>query len=505
MNRSRRRALTAFLWIVLLMTPLTSCDNSGTHRLARAPVVGIAHDDLVPILIKTTAPVSARIEFRESPSNVTGFSEWGDLTDTNGLSISLYLAGLTADQEYQYRVEFEGGGYSDWYRFTTLPVEGKPGRFSFAFSACMREKYMGFNVFERIALHSPSFVGLLGDQMYADYDGDVNALLSSDASDDAAPSEHGQLALISDTLLQAFRGKYDRVFNENYQSMASRLPIMATWDDHDFGVDNADGGYRFKEEARRAFLENYPAYPFADRDGGIYYRFTVADVDFFVLDTRWYRDSMEKEDGAGKTMLGTRQLTWLLDGLKNSSASLKIIFSSVSLNDYGGDTSSGRSGYDSWMGYTAERQRILSFVEENGIGPVMVFSGDQHYPSAHVMNWRQRSNPVEGSNHAAKYSLRDMGSAVFDFSASPLSYKKAVGHPFVPENQDDPASSFEIFRPSWAFPGNLQAEEPVPVGSVFGLAEIDTESSPGRVRVSFHEMNPDTTEMEQIFQVEVEL
>ena len=214
----------------------------------------------------------------------------------------------------------------------------KQGKFSFVFSACLREKYLGFNIFEKIEQLSPTFVALLGDQMYGDYDGDLNKLEQYLANDRLRKKmiEEGETILSDKTVLQAFRNKYSRVFNENFQRLTASIPLMAMWDDHDYGKDNSDGTYPYKEEAKRVFKESYPVYPFEVENGGIYYKFSIADVDVFVLDARWYRSPMQNEDGEDKKMLGDEQLVWLLNGLKGSKAAFKIVFSSVSLNDYGG-------------------------------------------------------------------------------------------------------------------------------------------------------------------------
>jgi len=459
----------------------------------------------VPILIKATNAGRVRIEYQKPDAESSAFSEWGTLSDMNGLSTNLNLDNIDDDTEYRYRVEFGDGRYSQWHQFRSFPAVGKPGKFSFVFSACMREKYLGFNVFEKIEQFSPTFVALLGDQMYGDYDGDLNTLEKYSANDSLRRKmiSEGETVLPDKTVLQAFRNKYSRVFDENYQKMASRFPVMATWDDHDYGKDNSDGVYPYKEEAKKVFKENYPAYPFEDEEGGIYYRFSISDVDVFVLDARWYRAPMQDEEGEEKRMLGDEQLNWLLNGLKESKATVKIVFSSVSFNDYGGDTSSGRGGFDSWMGYTFERDKILSFIEENQIQGVLVFSGDQHYPSAHILNWNAPLNAVSRSETGVEYSLHDLGAAVFDFSASPLNYKRASGHPLIPENQANPAFSFEIFRPDWAIPRETAKDAPLVIGSVFGLAEVDTESSPRRVSVTFHELDPEVLEMAEIFRVEI--
>lgn len=488
---------------LMIFLVVTGCGEP--NELFRAPVVGIGQNNQVPILIKAKGSGKARIEYQKPDAEKSVFTEWGNLSDMNAWSTNLNLNDIDFDTQYKYRVEFENGKYSKWYQFKSFPAVGKPGKFSFIFSACMREKYMGFNVFEKVEQFSPTFVALLGDQMYADYDGDLNTLElygNSDSLRQAMLAE-GEIVLSDETVLEAFRNKYNRVFDENYQKMASRFPLMATWDDHDYGKDNSDGTYPYKDEAKRVFKENYPAYPFEDPAGGIYYRFSVADVDVFVLDTRWYRDPMQQEGEQQKKMLGDEQLNWLFTGLKESQASVKIVFSSVSLNDYGGDTSSGRPGYDSWMGYESERNEFLSFVEENEIMGVLVFSGDQHYPSAHILNWQAPLSVVSQSENMVEYSLDDLGSAIFDFSASPLNYKKAAGHALVPENQDNPAFSFEIFRPDWAIPREIVKDAPLVIGSVFGVAEVDTESVPKKVSVTFYELDPEIAEMAEIFRIKI--
>jgi hypothetical protein len=157
------------------------------------------------------------------------------------------------------------------------------------------------------------------------------------------------------------------------------------------------------------------------------------------------------------------------------------------------------------MGYKSERSKFLSFVEENDIRGVLVFSGDQHYPSAHILNWQAPLNPVSQSEQEIEYSLGDMGSAVFDFSASPLNYKRATGHPLIPENQENPAFSYEIFRPEWAMPKEVTEDQPLVIGSVFGLAEVDTESSPAKVSVTFFELDPEEAEMKEMYRVGITL
>lgn len=493
------------LTILFLIFILFGCSKKEPNSFLRQPIVGIIQNNEAPILIKTISEGKARIEYKTIDNSTGTFTKWGVLSDSNALTTNLVLSGLKNNTEYKYRVEFDQGNFSQWFKFKTFSKQGAPGKFKFIFSACLREKYMGYDVFEQVTALKPDFVALLGDQMYGDYDGNLNILesyLSNDSLRKALVQE-GIKILNDKTVLDAFRSKYNRVFKEKFQKMASSIPLMATWDDHDYGKDNSDRTYPYKKEARKVFTENYPDYSFVEKDGGIYYKFSVADVDIFVLDTRWYRSPMQNEDGELKTMLGKDQLEWLLKELKNSNAKFKIIFSSVPFNDYGGDTSSGRDGFDNWMSYTYERSKIFTFINNNDIKGVLVFSGDQHYPSAHILNWNSPLKYVSKTDSSIEYSYKKLGTAVFDFSASPLNYKIATGHPLIQANQKNTRLSYEIFRPEWAKPEKVKRNNDIVITSVFGVVEVDTESSPASVLLKFYELNPETSKMAEIYRIKV--
>ena len=488
------------------------------NELFRSPVVGLIHNNQVPILIKGANDGKVRIEYHYTDGSLSNFTDWDTLTEVNSFTTNFILQDILSNANYQYRVQFENGNYSEWFYFKTFPTQGLPGKFSFVFSSCMREKYMEFNIFEKVKKLSPTFIALLGDQMYGDYDGNLNTMEDYLANDSLRKKmiAEGEVLLSDKTIIQAFRNKYNRVFDENFQKTASSIPLMAIWDDHDFGSDNTDGTYLYKNEAKKVFKENFPDYSFVEKDGGIYYKFTIADVDVFVLDTRWYRSPMQNEDGKDKKMLGDKQLNWLLDGLQESTSTFKIVFTSVPLNDYGGDTSSDRVGYDSWMGYKIEREKILDFIKDNHIQGVLMFSGDQHYPSAHILNWDPPLKHISQLEKSIKYSLKDLGTAVFDFSASPLNYKKATGHPLIPENQENHIYSYEIFRADWGIPKitieevptvnvsvDSLTEVPPVIGSVYGFAEVNTKSSPQTLSVKFFELDDETSNMIELYHIQI--
>lgn len=497
------RNISAILFIISVFI---ACSSNKSNDFLRQPMVGIIQNNEVPILIKTISEGEVRIKYKKNDESNSTFTKWQTLSKDNVLTTNLVLSNLSYNTKYQYRVEFDESNYSKWFSFKTFPAQGKPGKFSVVFSSGMREKYSTPYVYDNIAKMSPTFVALLGDQMYGDYDGNLNKLEEYLANDNLRKKkiEEGEVMLKEKSVLDAFRGKYHRTFVESFQQMSSSIPIMGIWDDHDMGQDNNDGTYPYKEIAKKVFMETFPSYPYEVENEGIYYQFTIADVDAFVLDTRWYRSPMQNAEGEDKIMLGEKQLEWFLNGLKQSTASIKIIFSSISFNDYGGDTSSDRPGYDSWMGFKFARNKVLSFIKENKITGVIVLSADQHYPSAHILNWKPPIKSVSKTDTSVAYSLSELDNAIFDFSAGPFNYKKAAGHPLLPENQKNPLFSYEVYRPEWAIPKNKK-DRPNISASIYGMAEIDTESLPAKVTVKFYELDQETKNMIELYHIEVTL
>jgi alkaline phosphatase D len=114
-----------------------------------------------------------------------------------------------------------------------------------------------------------------------------------------------------------------------------------------------------------------------------------ADLELFILDTRQYRSHNADQDGPAKTMLGERQLQWLLSGLTESTATWKVIVTTVPLSiSKGGGV--GIPGNDGWAGgagspgFEWERQVIVDFILDRRVKNVVFLAGDVHYVQANA-------------------------------------------------------------------------------------------------------------------------
>ncbi len=118
-------------------------------------------------------------------------------------------------------------------------------------------------------------------------------------------------------------------------------------------------------------VDNYPA---------VHSRLTIANVEFFLLDTQSHRSSIV----SGTTMLGATQLAWLKARLLASTADHKIVVSAKK--------TIGSTNDDGWALYTTERDEILDYIESNVVGVTWI-CGDQHDIE---VNERQTAR---GANH----------------------------------------------------------------------------------------------------------
>lgn len=161
--------------------------------------------------------------------------------------------------------------------------------------------------------------------------------------------------------------------------------IIGTWDDHDFGWDDAGKEYPHKEESKNLMLDFLGV---DERDEvrnrpGVYQSYTFGNdgqrVKVILLDTRWFRDAIQKDTtGAGRFMaqkngeiLGEEQWAWLEKELTNSDAQVHIIGSSIQLI-------SNQHGWEKWGNFTDEQDRFYHLIARLKPANTIVLSGDRH-------------------------------------------------------------------------------------------------------------------------------
>ncbi|GAB4351046.1 MAG: alkaline phosphatase D family protein [Gammaproteobacteria bacterium] len=273
------------------------------------------------------------------------------------------IGGLTPGTRYRYRVLLDGTAVEpkDPLYFRTQPLwqwRTDPPPFRAALGSCafVNDKpfdrpgrgYGGdYQIFEAIAAQKPDLMLWLGDTVY---------LREADTDSPWGIAE---------------RYRAMRAFPP-LQNLLRSTHHYAIWDDHDFGPNNSNTSYIFKPVSLELFQRYWanPSYGLPETPG-IFTRFSWHDVEFFLLDDRYHRNSDRAPDSSDKSMLGGAQLAWLKDALLSSPATFKVIANgSQMLND--------SSRAEGWQHFPGERQGFLEWLEAARVPGVVFLSGDRH-------------------------------------------------------------------------------------------------------------------------------
>ena len=175
---------------------------------------------------------------------------------------------------------------------------------------------------------------------------------------------------------------------EGFQKLRANCRLLAVWDDHDYGENDAGLEYLPKAESQQIFLDflNEPKDSRRRKSPGIYDSIILGPdgkrVQFILLDTRFFRSSLKKVStrlrGKGPygpnysdqaEILGKEQWSWLEEKL-DEPAEIRIIASSIQVL-------STTHGWETWGNFPKERQRLLNLLGTVK-GRVIIISGDRH-------------------------------------------------------------------------------------------------------------------------------
>ena len=348
---------------------------TSTARVLQGPMVGAVSPHTITIWVRVNGDYPVEIEYDiagdfPAPRRTAAVMARAD----NDHCVRIEIPDLAPATTYHYRVWVNGR--ADFYlsRRAPFPVRTAPdekwrGKFSVAFGSCAR---YGWNseqdIWRGVAAVKPDLFFWLGDNVYVD------------SVDPAVFAEE-------------YRRQRDVALA---QPLLRTVPQLATWDDHDYGLNDQDRTSPAKDAGYRAFMQ-YWANPSAGTPEakGVFFSYTYGGVEFFFLDDRTWRDPNKEPDGPAKTMLGALQLAWLKDGLRRSKGVFKVLISGS-----GWSMAKGVGG-DSWASFVTERDALFEFIRTNAITGVFLLSGDTHVAELNCIPWSEKGG----------YDLYDMVSS----------------------------------------------------------------------------------------------
>jgi alkaline phosphatase D len=183
--------------------------------------------------------------------------------------------------------------------------------------------------------------------------------------------------------------------------MLATIPQYATWDDHDYGPNDAGREFWQRDLAREIFTLFWanPSVGFPGSDGISTY-FAWGDVHFYLLDNRSFRTIPQLNDtarfGYQAQQLGKAQIDWLIELMKfNRAQSVSSYPSSFHVIGTGSQVLSPHAR-DSLLSYPQEWQYLFDRLIAEDLHNVIFITGDVHYGEVNRMVLRPDGTRVDG-------------------------------------------------------------------------------------------------------------
>lgn len=260
----------------------------------------------------------------------------------------------------------------------------------------------------------------------------------------------------------------DLAAEPGFAKLRESCPVIGTWDDHDYGKNDAGAEFEGKEAAKQAFMDFFGTAkdaPMRNR-GGVYDAKVFGPegkrVQVILLDTRWFRGPLERLDkealnelrkkkgkwqgpylaakNSDSTMLGEEQWQWLAEQLKQP-ADLRLIVSSIQVIPID-------HGWEKWGNLPKERRKLFELIRDTAATGVVFLSGDRHTADISVL-----PNQTDGGPAYPLYDVTSSGLNQNGFSQEENRYRAEKEEPFGKSNfglididwsQEDPSIDLQI-------------------------------------------------------------
>ena len=337
-----------------------------------------------------------------------------EATPANDLTVQRRVDGLQPSTRYSYRF-ISGAVASDVGTFVTAPKPNDDATIKFAWTGDYDAEppiggtepfWNDFGVFGSMEAEGNDFNIGLGDTIY---------------SDSEVPGKLNPVAL---TVEQKW-AKYElNLGEEPLADLRGAAGFYSHWDDHEFINDfsrfesvfssGTIDGQELYDRGVKAFTDYAPV-DFSSRDGLYRTRQWGKNLELFFLDERSFRSAKASKDGVcdnpqtgapdlaptapqsirddfailipslaesvsqacldaisdpDQTLLGDQQLKTFLRDVKHSQARFKVVINELPIQQF------YALPYDRWEGYEADRQRVLSDLQE--VKNVVFLSTDVH-------------------------------------------------------------------------------------------------------------------------------
>ncbi len=292
-----------------------------------------------------------------------------------------------------------------------------------AFASCMNEEKPA-PIWQSITKDNPDLFLFMGDNIYADRN-------RGDYVDTPGAAE----------MKFAYR---IMAKHPDFTPFYAETPMLATWDDHDYGYNDAGAEFAHKHIAKDLMLDFF-GYPAGDatrsRDGVYHARIFGPEgkrVQIIMLDVRWFRTALTKTDDYGaqgkerylpsadpnQNMLGDDQWAWLQQQL-TEPAELRLIVSPIQVI-------SEAHGWEAWRLMPNQREKLYETISKAAGGYSVILSGDRHVGGLYKTATKNTNPIIELSTSSLNASFNASVAIASEWDKA-----NQIGKLYGPENYGD--------------------------------------------------------------------
>ncbi|KAH7650269.1 hypothetical protein FG379_003341 [Cryptosporidium bovis] len=241
--------------------------------------------------------------------------------------------------------------------------------------------------------------------------------------------------------IRCIKEGYDvQINNSHYKKVVdSGIFIEGTWDDHDYGVNNGDKTFQYKNESKHLFLDFISVPRDSERRSreGVYSSHIFGppgkQVKVIFLDTRYNKDvhylhkkygvpqfshfdtfmtslfeaslfTLASIFGCGYSyegdILGKEQWIWLEKELSESEANVNIIVSSIQVTTL-------YPVIESWGQFPESKNKLFNLLNKTKAKGVLFLSGDVHFGQIFELNDNKNFDIIEVTSSGITHSIYD--------------------------------------------------------------------------------------------------
>jgi len=189
--------------------------------------------------------------------------------------------------------------------------------------------------------------------------------------------------------MKKMKADYNKIkTNPDYVTLSKRTQIIGTWDDHDYGKNDAGSEWPLKAEAQDLFFDfiGIAEKNYRRNKEGVYYSQLFhslnGSVNVILLDTRYFRSPLKNnpeegkryipwEKGEGGTILGDTQWKWLAKELEDEKPIFTVIVSSIQFL-------ADEHDWEKWGNHPDEVEKMYQTLKNAKSKNILMLSGDRH-------------------------------------------------------------------------------------------------------------------------------